>query len=415
MVLPMADKRKILFISDAVSGSTGLSRITRDISTRVHEHLGDLYTVASYGYGSPGSSKIPFPQFVIEGMDAWVMPTLPEVCEDFFGKEKGIIFTIFDLHRVTWLSQPKQSTELFGKFPGLQQWAIKRPFELWGYVPLDSSGPNDRLTFPIMKTLLGFDRLLAYGAFGEGVIRRSIGDEESDKRHLTHLPHGINTDEFYEQDRKLSRRLLLEYTGAQSLLHALGIQKETAPIAEDECLVGICATNQNRKNWPLAIETCAILARNRKLRLWAHTDAFERYYSLPSLLVDYGLLDRTVISMGCVPDSKLATAFSACDLTLGIGPEGWGLPLAESLACSTPVVTGSYAGASGFVPKDMQVDPIGFYKDGSYSSLRPVYRAEDWAAKAEEWIGKRTSLDSRYDWENLWRNEWEPWFRAAAK
>ena len=100
----MAEKRPILFLSDAVSGSSGLSRIARDLSTRVHEHLGDLYRVASFGYGSPGSSKIPFQQFVIEGMSEWVMPTLPDVCADFFGKEKGIICTVFDAHRLTWLA-----------------------------------------------------------------------------------------------------------------------------------------------------------------------------------------------------------------------------------------------------------------------------------------------------------------------
>jgi hypothetical protein len=63
----------------------------------------------------------------------------------------------------------------------------------------------------------------------------------------------------------------------------------------------------------------------------------------------------------------------------------------------------------------MQVEPIGFYKEGSYSCMRPVYRAEDWAAKAEEWIGKRSSLDPKYDWDNNWKDGWEPYLREAAK
>jgi hypothetical protein len=62
----------------------------------------------------------------------------------------------------------------------------------------------------------------------------------------------------------------------------------------------------------------------------------------------------------------------------------------------------------------MQVDPIGFYEEGSYACLRPVYRAEDWAAKAEEWIGKRTQLDSAYFWENNWK-AWEKYLREAAE
>lgn len=404
----------ILFISDAVSGSSGLARITRDISTRVHEHLGDVYRVASYGYGSPGSSKIPFPQFVIEGMESWVMPTLPQVCEDFFGEDKGIIFTIFDLHRLTWLAAPNGCSELFSKFPDLQLWAIKRPFELFGYIPIDSSGPNDRLTFPIMKTLLGFDRLLAYGKFGEGVIRRTIGDEESDKRHLTWLPHGIDGEKFWENDRKLSRKLFLKYSGAQSFFHMFRMQDHTDLIADDEVLIGICATNQSRKDWPLAAETIALLSQKHKVRFWVHTNSLENYWSLPNLFVDYGILDKAVFSLGMITDENMATCYSACDLTIAPGSEGFGFPAAESLACGTPTITGTYAGAADFVPKDMQCPPLAFRYEGSYASKRPVYNPHEWAAKAEEWIGKRTVLDPQYDWQVNWPR-WEDYLRKAAQ
>jgi len=412
----MADKRPILFLSDAVSGTSGLARITRDISTRVHEHLGDVYRVASYGYGSPGSSKISFPQFVIEGMDSWVMPTLPQVCEDFFGKEKGIIFTVFDPSRLTWLAAPRGCSELFSKFPGLQQWAANRPFELWGYIPLDGAGPNDRLTFPLMKTLLGFDRLIGYGDFGADLIRRTIGDENSDARYLTAIPHGLDTDSFYEQDRKLSRKLFLEYTGARQFFHLIGTPNAvTPPIADDEVIVSILATNQSRKDWSLGLECAAILSRTRKIRVWLHSDSLERYWSLPNLLVDFGLLDRAVISLGFIPDNRLATGYTTSDITLGIGPEGYGYTIAESMACGTPCITGSYANNAALVHPGMLVDPVAFRYEGSYATKRPVYRAEDFAAKAEEWIGKRAFLHPQYDWNNLWPTQWEPWFREAAK
>jgi glycosyltransferase involved in cell wall biosynthesis len=353
-------------------------------------------------------------QYNLEGMSDWLLPTLPEIIEDFAGKERCTLLCIGDAHRLTWLAAPRGCNELFTKFPGLQEWAIKRPFELWGYLPIDSSGPNDRLTFPIMKTLLGFDRLLAYGAFGEGVIRRTIGDEESDKRHLCHLPHGIDSEIFYELSRKLSRKLFLEYTGAQSFYHILGMTGITNPIADDEVLVGAICTNQLRKDFGLLTETIALLSSRNKVRFWIHTDDLERYWSIPNLLADYGLLDKTIISLGQISDSKMATAYSACDLTVGPGSEGFGYPAAESLACSTPVITGSYAGAADFVPINMQVSPIAFRYEGSYASKRPVYNPADWAAKAEEWIGKRTQLDSRYDWNNLWP-KWEKWFREVAE
>ena len=413
--------KALLILSDAVSGNSGLSRIARDLAVRIHDNLSDVYRLGSVGYGSPGSSKFPWPQYCLEGMHEWICPTLPEICDDFFGKEKGTILTIWDSHRLTWLAAPRGCSELFSKFPGLQQWAMSRPFELWGYIPIDSSGPNDRLTFPIMKTLLGFDRLLAYGQFGEDVIRRTIGNEESDKRHLFHLPHGIDGETFYELPRKLSRKLFLEYTGARQFFHLLNMKDATTlPIADDEVLIGCVATNQVRKDWALSIETVALIAQKHKVRFWCHTDSLERYWSLPNLLVDYGILDKTNISLGMIPDERMATAYSACDLTLGVGNEGWGFPLAESLACQTPVIHGAYAGGADIVPKEMQVDirrddggnPL-FRYEGSYASSRPIFSANDWAAKAEEWIGKRVSLDPQYDWVNNWPR-WEQWFREAA-
>jgi glycosyltransferase involved in cell wall biosynthesis len=408
-------RRKLLTISDSISASTGLARIHRDIALRTHKHLSDIYDLATFGFGSPGSTKIPIPQLVAEGVDNWVLPTLPQVCADFFGEEKGIILTILDPWRLTWLAAPRGCSELFTKFPGLQAWAIKRPFELWGYVAVDSSGPQDRLSFPLMKTLLGFDRLLGYTQFAEDVIRRTIGDEEADKRHLTNLPHGIESSVFYELPQKLSRKLFLEYTGAQSVFHMLKMTDHTVPIEDGEILVGCVCTNQNRKDIALVAETIAILARNKRVRLWLHTDSLEKYWSIPNLLIDFGIIDKTVISLGQISDNRMASAYSACDVTLapGLG-EGFGLPLAESLACCTPVIHGNYAGGAEIVPRDMLVNPVVFRYEGSYASKRPVYRAEDWAAKAEEWIGKRASLDEKYDWVNNWRDGWEPYLRKAS-
>ena len=401
--------KPLLIIGDAVSGSSGLSRITRDLAVRIHENLSDVYRLGTAGYGACGSRQFPWPQYNLEGLRDWIIPSLPEICNDFFGKEEMTLLVIWDLGRVNWVSQPQMFPELLAPYPGLQKWLVKRPFKLFGYFPIDASGPQDKLTFPLMKTLLGFDRILAYGQFGEDVIRRTIGDEEADKRHLTNLPHGINSEIFYETNRSLCRKMFLKITGAECIIG------ETKPIEDDEVLIGVVATNQSRKSWDIACETISILARDRKVRLWCHIDSLERYWSLPSLLVDFGILQNTVVSLGVISDEAMAEAFSACDLTLGIGVEGFGLPLAESLACSTPVITGNYGGASDFVPKSMQVSPIAFRYEGSYANLRPVYHAEYWANKCKEWIGKRTILNSRYFWENLWKNEWEAYLREAAK
>lgn len=400
----MAEKKPfpILIISDAPSATSGLARITRELATRLHENLGDVCRVATLGYGGPGSCNYGFQQYAIEGMSDWVIPTLPQVWDDFAGQEKGAIFTIWDASRLTWFSQPARCGLLTAN-PLLRQWLVQAPFQRWGYFPIDAKGPNGKLSFPLQQTYLGFDRILAYGNWAKDILQRSIGDGEASKRDLDSLPHGIDTDIFYESDRKLCRFLFLKITGAEAFTAA------PAAIANDEILVGIVATNQDRKDWALGIEAVSLLAKQRKVRLWIHTDQLERHWSIPALLIDYGLLDKTMVSLGFLPDEKMAEAYSACDATLGIGAEGYGYPLAESQACGTPVVTGAYAGGAEIVPREMQVEPIAYRAEGLYSSVRPVFNASDWAAKAEKMIGRRVSLDPQYAWQNLWPR-WETWF-----
>jgi glycosyltransferase involved in cell wall biosynthesis len=408
----------LLIVSDAISGSSGLARIARDLSTRIHENLSDVYRLGVAGYGGVGSRKFPFPQYHLEGVQAdWVLPSLPEIVQDFAGDERCIIFPICDLHRLSWFSQPERlGGETLSKYPGLKDWLLRANVSKWLYCPIDSSGPNDKLSFPIALTALGFDRLLAYGEFGEGVLRRSIGDEEADKRHLCHLPHGVDTSVFHEMPRFMSRKLFFQHTGAQTMLAMLGVNPEIKPIADDEVLVGICATNQARKDFPLALETCAILAKDKKIRVWLHIDRLEANYSIPSLLVDFGLLERSVISLNQISDEHMATAYSACDVTLapGLG-EGMGFPIFESLFSGTPCIHGNYGGAPEWMNnQDLLVEPVAYRYEGSYCSKRPVFSAQDWAEKTAAIIGKRMNYPGELDWSNLWPR-WEAWFREAAK
>jgi glycosyltransferase involved in cell wall biosynthesis len=309
----------------------------------------------------------------------------------------------------------------------LKRWLLKQKFKKWIYPPLDSSGPHDKLTFPLGKAILGFDRIITYTQFGEDLIRRTIGDKESDTRHLCNLPHGIDSSVFFETNRNLSRRLFFQHTKGETGKMMLGLTKIPDPIMDDEVLIGIVATNQPRKDWSLGIETAALLAKDRKVRLWCHTDILERNWSIPSLLADYGILYNAIISSEEITNANMAHVYSACDLTLGIGlGEGMGYPIFESLFCGTPCIHGDSGGAPEYMAQRCQgqrvfdedepllVKPIAFRYEGSFSCLRPVFRAEDWASKASAVIGKRMNHCGELDWDNLWPR-WEAWFREAVK
>ena len=413
----MSDHKHLLVISDAVSSSSGLARITRDLVSRIHATMGDVYHVATAGYGSPENKNLPWKQYDLKGIKEWILPTLPEIVEDFAGKERCIVMYVWDVSRTGWLSQPERlAAESLAEFPGLREWLLTANIEKWLYTPIDASGPNDRLSFPLSLSLLGFDRILAYGQFGEDVIRRTIGEQESNKRHLTHIPHGIDSSIFYRCDRAASRKYFLQDTGAKSLLSMLGINPRIEPIADDECLISIVATNQARKDFVLGIETVSILAKKGyKVRLWIHTNSLEHNWSIPSLLVDYGMLEKTVISLGVIPDDRMASAYSACDMSLGIGlGEGFGYPIFESIFCGTPCIHGNYAGAPQWINNpDLLVEPVSYRYEGSYACKRPVFSAQEWAEKILSFAGKTCSKNTEIDWNILWP-KWEKWFRDGA-
>jgi glycosyltransferase involved in cell wall biosynthesis len=228
-------------------------------------------------------------------------------------------------------------------------------------------------------------------------------------RHLDYLPHGIDTSVFYERDRAQCRLKFGSITGARLLINT----PQLSSIMDSEVLVGIVATNQARKDWALAAEIVAILSHVHKIRLWIHTDTLERNWSIPALLADYSLLDKTMISLGYLSDDDMARAYSACDVTLGIGAgEGMGYPLLESLACGTPVIHGNYAGGAEVVPYEMRVEPIAYHAEGLYACARPVFKASDWVDRALQFAGQRAHLDPQYDWNNLWPR-WESWLQKG--
>lgn len=402
----------LLILSDAPTSGTGLGRITRDLATRIAQHMPDTFRVATAGYAGISSRHLPFHQYVMEGVRDFVCPTLPDIWRDWAGDEKGILMTVWDLSRMDWLMRPDMNC----KIPALRDFLLSKPFQTWGYLPIDASCPHNRLSFPLAETLKGVDRVLTYGKWAAGVVDNTMYVADEDKPQTAYLPHGVDSKVFYERNRGLCRKMFTSLTQGCTLMGNLGerIQKE-------EVLIGIVATNQARKDFAMGIEAVSLLAQKHKVRLWIKTDMLERHWSIPVLLVDYGLVDNTILTLGDMTDDKLAQAYSACDVTLGIGSEGFGYPIHESLFCGTPCITGDYAGAPEWMvgqtrqdDEPLLVKPVTYRYEGLHSYKRPVFAAGDWVIKMENVIGKRTNHNGFIDWENLW-TYWERWLREGVK
>lgn len=379
--------KPLLIISDSPSATSGLGRITRDLATRIHANMQDVFKVGTLGYGGPGSTKFPWPDYHMHSIEGWLVPELPLVVDDFAGQEEPILMFIWDLSRLAWFADPRQCP-----MPHLRKFLETKKFKKWLYHPIDAEGPNGRLSVKLAATMKGFDRVLDYSAFSCGVT----GNKE-------HLPHGIDTSVFRPHNRKWAKQ---EFRKAGFM-----------GLKDDSFLVGIVATNQARKDYALGIQTCKILLdRGLDVRVWIHCDTLERYWDLGALLVDYELQGRVVITTSNFTDEQMSVWYSACNVTLGIGSEGYGYPLAESTASGTPVVTGEYAGGAEVVPCWMTVEPISYRSEGLYCCKRPVFDAKEWALTAIEQGTDQQAVEllPELDWNNLWPR-WEKWLREGAQ
>ena len=380
-------RKKILFLSDAVSCTSGLGRITRDLALRVHENLSDVFEVASVGYGGPGSVNIPFKEYHLHDVSNWLTPELPQVWNDFVGQDEGILMTVWDLSRLYWLGIPQICPN-----PQLRRWVETAKVKKWVYHAIDAEGPYGKLSGRIAETMKGFDRVLDYSAFSSKITGNA-----------DHLPHGIDSKVFYPRNLSETREKF--------------IKSGFAGLKSDSLLVGIVATNQARKNWQLGIETCRILLdKGHDVHLWAHVDVLDRYWSIGTLINDYGLQGRVAVTNQHFTDDEMAQMYSACNVTLGIGPEGFGYPIAESIACGVPCISGSYGAQAEFVPKHMQVDPVAYFHEGAFCSKRPVHEPAKWAVRVEMNLGTAACLPEKIDWSgNILWPAWESWFRRGIE
>jgi glycosyltransferase involved in cell wall biosynthesis len=390
----------ILFLSDSPSAKTGLARITRDLCGLLVRS--PHFRVGTLGLGGNISRHLPWAQYTIdERLGAWGSGDLERIWTDFAGQERGIVMTIWDATRTHWLSRPQYCGD-----QQLLRFLNDEHFVLWGYFPIDATGPCDRLSSLAADSLLGYNRLLTYTQWADGVVRRTIGETEASRRGLTWIPHGLDFNQWVIRDREEAKRRFFP------LVH------------EGDLLVGAVGTNQARKDWGLVAQVCSkLVADNPKIRAWWHIDMLERYWSVPALLADFGLTNHVTVTTQMTND-ELCWAYNACDLTLGHGAgEGFGYALAESLACGTPVLHCDYGGGADWMRQAgwdvFLIPPKACRYDGLHNQVRPVQDHDTWAGIAKDIMDcdcdrerLRRSVE-HLAWGKLWEGCWRRWFEGG--
>ena len=378
-----------LLISDNPCLPTGLARMGRDLATLMATM--PEFRVAYLGRGIGQRRKLPFPVYDYPETGGWGEGYIEQVWQDHAGIDPGVIITLDDPSRRHWLVNP------IGMPESLQKFVQSSGLSFWGYFPLDSCGPDGRsLSTASADCVCRYDRALAASEFGCNVLTAS-GVKDADW-----LPHGIFMTKFHPSQ-------------ARSLV-------STDP---DKVIVGCVMANQSRKDWPVAFQCFQVLKAKygSRFRAWVHTDVPIRYWNIYALSYDYGVSDCVDMTQA-LNDDQMALRYSACACTiLPSGGEGFGYPIAESLACGAPCITTNYAGGAELVPAVCRSTPIAYRVDTQHNVLRAVLNGTDFAeraifqidAKLEDWdhVSQVTSEGvSHLDWNKL-AIQWEKWLRAG--
>lgn len=364
----------ILFLGDSPNLKGGLSRIGRDLAT-LTSTLPE-FKVGYLGRGGRTSSQLPFIQYNFPESDQWGETHIESVWQDFARSEKGIIFSIWDLSRLHWLSRGNLRNAY--------------PFSLWGYFPIDAQSING-LTSIDKYTCDGFDRRLGYSRFGATILGSDW------------IPHGIDCIKFQPREQSAGRL-------------KLGFD-------EDDIVIGCVMANQARKDWGCAFSSIAELYKtNKRIRFWVHIDTLQRSHAwnIPALIEDFGLGNLVKVTLPEYNDTEMSYMYSACNMTILPSSEGFGYPIAESLSCNVPVITSSYAaGAELIQERDCLIDPKMYRIEGLSNLIRPVFDPSDFVHAMNNLLA-RDEFDWRdtivhLNWKELWPSCWRKWFLEGIK
>lgn len=403
-------RKKLLIYSDAVSTSTGLARITRELTQRIVSELHDDFEVATIGQGALAADRsLPWDQYDWKYNPEFIIRELPAVWEKFTQGQDGIFLSIQDANRMLWLADPEYCSDRAVKDFIYAVRPLKR-MKLWGYFPVDGHNVNGGLGGLSAHVLSRYDRVLAYTKYGAGVISKTLAmADPKTANEVEYIPHGIDTSVFYPRDRKEARE-----TFGKRINHAVQWMQgndndKPASVDDDALAIGIVATNQQRKDYGLGIQAVAEVAKTRKVFLWIHTDRLKGEWSILELLSDLKVLDYAVVSTGNLTSDQMAWAYSAMDVTLGIGRgEGFGFPIFESLACGVACLTSDYGGAPEWMEDVMRMPCDALRIEGPWNILRPIHTPYAWAREIEEVSPLGGFLPIALEWREVFRRfaEW---------
>ncbi len=200
-------------------------------------------------------------------------------------------------------------------------------------------------------------RTVAQTRWGSEVIRRESGLDTD------WAWHGVNHAAFHPASRE--NPLVVRPTkGGEFPVTSKRVAKDTLRM-KDKFLVVAVNRNTMRKNLVDTLKVFAEFARGKKdAALYLHTIPVDQGIDLPAVVARLGLADKVgfpanLDSFMGVDQANLSVIYNAADVFFSTScGEGFGLTMAEALACGVPVVAQDFSAISEVVGEGGILTPV---------------------------------------------------------
>lgn len=308
-------KKKILFVSDGITQTSGLANVQRNII----KNIASDYKIASFAMnGKTGPLGKDVRSMIVDEYISYDKNHLPEdmmkAIDEF---DPDIVFTIHDFWNLYFMSE---------KFRN-------RSFHWLAYFPVDVEPYPKSIIRPPNKISLidhakSIDTVIAYNRFGENTLI------DAGIRVDGVIHHGVDTDIYYpDEEARNQWRYRLGCSESTFLFTTVGV-------------------NMFRKGYDSLLKSWKIFReRHKNSLLYMHTQPYSGYmgWNLPELIDILGVGDSVILpEKGTILSEKEMNAlYNGCDcfILTSMG-EGFGLPLIEAGACRKPIIYTDYAGPS---------------------------------------------------------------------
>lgn len=304
---------RILFCGDAPMVDTGFGVVSKNILKRLHEKGHEIGILGINWFGDPYDTE--------------------EYPYKIWPVDKGSIDNLYAYPKLWWIEQQFVPDVIFflndpwiiEKYLSFRPKSSRAEYQkLIAYYPTDAGPMQEQW----VKMLNEFDAQVVYSNYAERVLIDSNKGVRPD--NVYQIYHGVDTDTFYPMHRREAR--------AQ-----MGLPVE-------DFIVGMVARNQPRKRFDTLVSAFAKFKEGKDdVRLYLHTAPQDVGFDIADLANQFNLEDRLIMSEGVTPshgvsEDALNAIYNCFDINVLISlGDGFGLPVAESMATGCPQLVSDHS------------------------------------------------------------------------